>query len=73
MNDSCLKTKSDKSSELAEDFSLSGSPYIPSEERNNGSAFDLQDEFENMTIKEISDEASKYVSEHPFKGQATRI
>ena len=30
-------------------------------------------QFEDMSIEEISDAASKYVAEHPFKGKATRI
>ncbi len=30
-------------------------------------------QYDDLSIKEISDAASKYVAEHPFKGNATRI
>ncbi len=32
-----------------------------------------QTQYDDMSIKEISDAASKYAAEHPFKGKATRI
>ncbi len=32
-----------------------------------------QTQYDDMSIKEISDAASKYVAEHPFKGEAIRI
>ena len=30
-------------------------------------------QFDDMSIKEISDAASAYITEHPFKGKAVRI